>query len=57
VPEEQADTRVFVVFQSSPGGQDHLRAVCATRARANAFILSQSRDGVSLRIVEELLLR
>jgi hypothetical protein len=57
VPEEQPDPLVFVVFQSTPGGADHLRAVCASRARANAFVRSQARDGVNLRIVEELLLR
>ncbi len=56
-PEGQSDERVFVVFQSSAGGVETLRAVCASRARASAYVLSQSRQGVHLRIVEELFLR
>jgi hypothetical protein len=56
VSDEEHDDRVYLVFQSS-GRPETVRAVCATRARANAFVLSQSREGVSFRIVEELFLR
>jgi hypothetical protein len=57
VSAEAQDDRVYLVFQSASGNPATVRAVCATRARANAFVLSQSRDGVSFRIVEELFLR
>jgi hypothetical protein len=56
VSEEPHDDRVYLVFQSAAGGPETVRAVCATRARADAFVKSQSREGVSLRIVEELFL-
>ena len=48
---------MYLVLQSSSGGHETVRAVCATRARADAFVLSQSREGVNFRIVEELFLR
>ena len=57
VSDEDHDDRVYLVFQSASGRPETVRAVCATRARANAFVLSQSREGVSFRIVEELFLR
>lgn len=49
-------TVVFVVLQAHRVHGEFVRAVCASRERAEQFVENQTREGVRLQIVEEQLL-
>ncbi|HEX4428595.1 MAG TPA: hypothetical protein VHZ96_04915 [Frankiaceae bacterium] len=51
------DDAVYVVIQAQRVHGEFVRAVCATRARAEEFVADQTREGVRLKIVKELLIR
>jgi len=51
------DEVVFVVVQAHRVHGEFVRAVCASLDRAEQFVANQTREGVQLRIVEEVLLR
>ena len=51
------ETVVFVVLQAQRVHGEFVRAVCATRERAEEFVVDQTREGIRLHVIEEVLLR